>query len=87
MRTETTHSASLRYATIYVAFDRFVCASPRCAGSTALATGHDIDGHELRPVDEADLREWAGYDLGPLKCECGRLSASATETQPDRNAR
>jgi hypothetical protein len=70
---------SLDDDTIYVASDRFVCSRPGCAGSTALATGHDIDGHKLRPVDHDDLREWASYDLGPLTCECGRLTRQVDE--------
>jgi hypothetical protein len=60
---------------VYVAFDRFVCSFVACAGNTALATGYSIDGHKLRKVDAQDLAEWATYDLGALKCECGRVTA------------
>lgn len=62
--------------TVYVAGDRFVCSSISCAGSTAAASGVDIDGNRLRKVDEIDIAEWATYDLGPLHCECGKVVAS-----------
>ena len=71
------HPKVLNENTVYVAGDRFVCASIRCAGSTAVASGRDIDGHKLRPVTERDVREWASYDLGPLSCECGQVTAEA----------
>lgn len=64
----------LRDDALYVAFDRFVCSSLSCAGSTACATGYDIDGHKLREVDARDLAEWASYEMGCLTCECGRVS-------------
>lgn len=64
----------LKADTIYVAFDRFVCASVRCAGSTAVASGRNIDGHRLREVDGRDVAEWSAYDLGPLSCECGAVT-------------
>jgi hypothetical protein len=66
---------TLKDGTIYVAGDRFVCSHTGCAGATARATGRDIDGHRLRPVDARDIREWESYDLGPLACECGRVTA------------
>jgi hypothetical protein len=68
---------ALRADTIYATFDRFVCAEPRCAGSTARASGRDIDGTKLRAVDAADVREWDSYGLGPLRCECGHLTATS----------
>lgn len=71
-------TAELQDGVMYVAFDRFVCASVRCAGSTAVATGYDIDGHKLRAVDAADLAEWATYELGALTCECGALVKEVT---------
>lgn len=60
---------------VYVAGDRFVCASTRCAGVTAVTTGRDIDGHKLRKVNAQDVAEWATYDLGALRCECGSVTA------------
>lgn len=66
----------LKPETVYVAGDRFVCASIRCAGSTAAASGRDIDGHRLRAVTPRDVEEWAGYGLGPLRCECGAVTAT-----------
>lgn len=72
---DTATDSVLKAGTIYVAFDRFVCASIRCAGSTAAATGRDIDGHRLREIDSQDIAEWASYDVGALKCECGAVTA------------
>lgn len=71
----TTETHVLREGVVYLAFDRFVCASVRCAGMTALATGTTIGGARVTPVTEADKREWATYDLGPLTCECGSVTA------------
>lgn len=70
----------LKPGVVYVAFDRFVCSSPSCAGSTARATGRTLDGQRLREVGEADLQEWASYDLGPLKCECGSVVLDAVKS-------
>lgn len=72
----TAVQTTLRDGQVYVAGDRFVCSFTGCAGSTALATGRDIDGHRLRAVDARDIREWESYGLGPLKCECGRVTAT-----------
>jgi hypothetical protein len=59
---------------VYVCGDRFVCGTPRCAGSTALYTGHGLNGEKIRRVDARDVKEWAGYGLGPIVCECGARS-------------
>jgi hypothetical protein len=63
----------LKSGTVYVARDRLVCIG--CAGYAAAMTGRDIDGHKLREVDEQDRVEWKSYDLGPLTCECGSVTA------------
>lgn len=42
---------------------------------SALYAGMTISGHPLRPVTAAKVAEWQTYDLGPLTCECGRLTA------------
>lgn len=64
--------------TIYISENgEFVCGTPRCAGSTALATGVSIGGTRLSAVTPEDTREWASYDMGPLRCTCGRLTATA----------
>lgn len=68
----------LKAGTVYVAGDRFVCASTSCAGYTATMTGRDIDGHKLRAVDGRDIAEWATYDLGALRCECGSVTAEVS---------
>lgn len=65
----------LKPDTVYVAHDRFVCASTSCAGVTAAMSGETIGGAKLRPVDAQDVAEWASYDLGPLQCECGKVIA------------
>ena len=64
--------------TLYEAWDRFVCASPSCAGSSVLFTGVTIGGHTVTPVTTTDVKEWLGYELGPLTCDCGRLTATLT---------
>lgn len=71
----TPTAAVLKDDTIYVAGDRFVCSSVSCAGSTAVASGRDLDGHRLREIDDRDVAEWATYGLGPIKCECGKVVA------------
>lgn len=68
----------LKPGIIYLTFDRFVCASIRCAGSTAVYTGRTTDGYRLTKVTADDIREWATYDMGPLHCECGTLTAGNT---------
>lgn len=68
--------AVLEDGKVYAAGDRFVCATGRCAGMTALVTGETIDGDRVREVTAADVAEWATYDLGPLKCECGAVTAT-----------
>lgn len=73
---EAKTSPVLQPNTIYLSGDRFVCDSTRCAGSTAVHTGRDIDGNRLAPVTSADVREWASYDMGALRCECGTLTAT-----------
>lgn len=65
----------LKPGTVYAAHDRFVCASTGCAGCTAAASGVDIGGARLRELDAQDIAEWASYDLGPLTCECGAVTA------------
>lgn len=66
--------AILKTGTLYLAYDRFVCASPSCAGSTALATGYTIGGAKVTKVTARDIAEWPA-DLGPLACECGKVTA------------
>ena len=64
---------------IYEAYDRFVCKA--CAGMTAEYTGVTIGGYRLTAITTADVVEWAGYDQGPLTCECRRLEAVLDEQQ------
>lgn len=63
---------------VYIAHDRNVCANVCCAGATALYTGVTIGGAALSRVTSADVREWASYDLGPLRCECGAVTLAAS---------
>lgn len=63
--------------TVYDAYDRFVCGTTGCAGSTAVHTGRTIGGFRVRKVTARDVAEWATYDLGPLTCQCGRVTTQA----------
>lgn len=54
---------------------RAMCA--RCAGSTALHTGHDLSGQPVTRATVADVAEWATYDLGALSCECRQVTLTA----------
>lgn len=78
MATTNTLEPALLRGRLYLAHDRFVCAD--CAGITALHTGRTIGGAPLSQVTTSDVREWASYDLGPLRCEGGHLEASASTT-------
>lgn len=64
---------------LYEAYDRFVCKE--CAGMTAEYTGVTIGGYRLTVITTAVVVEWAGYDQGPLTCECRRLEAVLDEQQ------
>lgn len=59
---------------VYLALDAFVCAS--CAGYTAAQTGRTIGGKRLRPVTRDMAAHWSTLDLGPLTCECGKVTAA-----------
>lgn len=72
MTTTTELRPTLEAARIYLAFDRFVCGTTQCAGSTAVYTGRTIDGVKLTPITDRDVAEWATYGQGPLRCECGK---------------
>lgn len=62
--------------TVYVSGDRFVCGTIACAGSSACFTGRGIDGQKVRAVDAQDVAEWATFpEMGPIKCECGAVTA------------
>jgi hypothetical protein len=72
----TTMSAALRNDRVYLAHDRFVCGTVRCAGASALFSGETTGGAPVTPVTVDDVREWASYDLGEAICQCGRLTAT-----------
>lgn len=55
----------------------FVHGEARCAGMTAVYTGQTIDGGPASPITADDVAEWAGYDMGPLTCTCGALTATS----------
>ena len=69
----TTATAVLDADTVYIAFDRIVCGTARCAGSTAVATGRDLHGAKVQPMTPAERAEFAMLLPGST-CECGRLS-------------
>lgn len=88
MSTEATRlRVILKPETVYVAHDRFVCASTRCAGVTAACTGVTTGGAKLREVDAADVIEWAQYELGALRCECGAVTAGVFNEVEDGGSR
>lgn len=76
----TTRKPTLKPDHIYVERDRFVCAEISCAGISGVMTGTSHEGHRLSLVRASDITEWATYDLGPLRCECGRLTATVSPT-------
>jgi hypothetical protein len=55
---------------------RLLCRHPRCAGSTAQATGYDLSGHAVLRMGTGDVREWAAVGLGHMRCGCGRVTLS-----------
>lgn len=64
---------------IYMGHQTFHCAKSSCAGSSALHTGVDINGYQLTPIIKEDVEEWETYGLGPLRCECGQLTAAVRQ--------
>lgn len=64
---------------LYAAFDRIVCNAGSCAGASALYAGVTIGGYPLHPVTAAMVTEWQTHGLGPLTCECGRLTAQLAD--------
>ncbi len=58
---------------------RRICA--KCAGASALYTGHDLSGQPGERVTLDDVRAWP-EDLGPLACEAGCTTLS-TVAGPD----
>lgn len=64
----------LKSGVLYLAHDRFVCATVTCAGMSALYSGYTIGGARVTKVTAADKRAWPA-DLGPMKCECGKVTA------------
>lgn len=74
MATLTTPKPRLEADKVYQAFDRFVCGTSSCAGYTAVSTGRTTGGYRVDVISPLDVSEWP-KDLGPLTCECGRLTA------------
>ena len=65
----------LRPGILYTAWDRYVCATIQCAGSSALYTGTTIGGAPVTPTHPAEVAEWYRHpDLGPMTCECGQIT-------------
>lgn len=67
----------LRDGVLYLAWDRFVCASASCAGYTARYTGVTIGGAPVEPVTAEDAAVWEAEGLGPAICECGAVTQPA----------
>ena len=64
--------------TLYATYDRFVCGTTPCAGITAVFTGVTITGWPVTPVTPLEVAIWP-ENLGPVVCECGRLTASVSD--------
>lgn len=65
----------LRPGVLYTAWDRYVCATLSCAGSSALYTGWTIGGAPVTPTTAVEVADWYAYpELGPLTCECGTIT-------------
>ena len=65
----------LKPGTVYLAFDRFVCADERCCGLTAHGSGFTLGGYPLTPVDAAMVAAWPVDELGLIVCQCGSVTA------------
>lgn len=74
----TTHPApQLAPERLYLAEDRYVCGTTRCAGYHALYTGHTTSGVEVIPVEWAALAlGWDQSDPEPMTCECGAVTVT-----------
>ena len=73
-RKTTDPSPVLRDGAVYWADNgRRICA--RCAGASALYTGHDLSGQRVERVTIEDVHDWPA-GLGPLGCEMGRTTLS-----------
>lgn len=80
---------ALQAGVIYIAEDRYVCGSLRCAGSSAFHTGVTIpdfrgERHALVPLTgetgAAEVAYWNEHAAPlPLVCECGALQAVLAE--------
>lgn len=53
---------------------RMICRS--CAGSSALYTGYDLSGMKVERITVAEVAEWLTFDLGPMRCECRKVTLS-----------
>ena len=51
---------------------RAICLD--CAGYAARKTGLDLSGQPVQKATAADIAAWPA-DLGPLTCECGKVTA------------
>lgn len=67
---------------LYTAWDRYVCASIGCAGSTALHTGWTIGGAPVTPTTAEEVADWYAHpELGAMTCECGSVTAGPRGTK------
>lgn len=57
---------------IYIAWDRLVCLTIRCAGYTIVATGRTADGVAISRLTDADALDWEEQGI-PARCECGAV--------------
>lgn len=78
-RNTTPRSVLVPGAVYWADGGRQICA--RCAGQSALCTGHDLSGQKVARVTVEDVRAWPD-DLGALACEAG-CTTLATVAGPD----
>lgn len=84
MTTTDTTDTVLDPQTLYLAGDRIVCGTLRCAGMRAMYEAATLDNHPVTAVTGTDIRQWCALDLGPMRCECGRLEHTTSVNAAQR---
>lgn len=58
---------------VYIAWDRLVCLTVRCAGYKVVATGTTTEGAAITRLTDADALDWEAQVGSPARCECGAV--------------
>lgn len=58
---------------IYIAWDRLVCLTVRCAGYKVVATGVTVGGAAITRLTDEDAIDWEAQLGQPARCECGAV--------------